>query len=398
MGNPLGVGVSGLRNVYDYVVEGKNHMPFLPKSPLELLKLGVDQTVKATQPPKPTPKPTPTETVTSPTRDVQKASGAKGTQTSPGGGMPTLTAEMIAQRLDKSNIGRGAYSSIQLPGTSSNPDTGGTIEAHPFNGQETSITKNTLGAYANNGVNFTALDNTGINPEFFTNPKLSEAIGSTYQQYGGLASGGGAFAQQSPGSQQPSASPIKSGRLADALNDTAGMQSYMSKFGSSEQDQRRAADMAFLNTEGPGSSLRGLRAKEAVLGQYHAGGQTYQLNDAGTELLQGKDGDPLAIDADAASSYRLGTSNAQDYKNSYKDQVKAALPVTPKQAENPFAQTPAPATQEFQMDIPANTLAPGTDRVGQLIDKTIGMDMISPLSDEQIRNSFLNKREPLMRE
>ena len=172
----------------------------------------------------------------------------------------------------------------------------------------------------------------------------------------------------------------------------------MSKFGSSEQDQRRAADMAFLNTEGPGSSLRGLRAKEAVLGQYHAGGQTYQLNDAGTELLQGKDGDPLAIDADAASSYRLGTSNAQDYKNSYKDQVKAALPVTPKQAENPFAQTPAPATQEFQMDIPANTLAPGTDRVGQLIDKTIGMDMISPLSDEQIRNSFLNKREPLMRE
>ena len=41
--------------------------------------------------------PTPTSvTPTVPTRDVQKANGAKGTQTSPGGGMPTLTAAQAA--------------------------------------------------------------------------------------------------------------------------------------------------------------------------------------------------------------------------------------------------------------------------------------------------------------
>ncbi len=360
--------------------------------------------------------PTPTSvTPTVPTRDVPKANGAKGTQTSPGGGMPTLTAATVAQRLGASNIGLGAYSSIQLPGTATNPNTGRPIEAQPFSGQEPAVTTNTLGAFSNNGVNVAALDNTGISTQdAFTNPALKGVVGDAFAQYGALGAGNGAFAQPTQGSNSYTeispTNPIYaeafgedlakkngntgSSRLDAALADTAGMRSYMSKFGSPEQDKRRAADMAFLNA---GTAQEGLRAKEAVLGQYHAGGQTYQLNDAGTELLQSKNGGPLAMDRDAASSYRLGTSTAQDYKNSYKDQVKDVMPATPKQAENSNAQNPAAVTE-----MPTNTnLGPTIDDevYARNMESFKGMQGIGPvISGESYVAALGMDREPLMRD
>ncbi len=301
-----------------------------------------------------------------PTRDKPAPNGGSGsgTQTSPGGGRPVLNAATAAQFLQDKGISLGAYSSIQLPGTATNPNSGGTIEAQPFSGQEPAVTSNTLGAFSNNGVNVAALDNTGISTQdAFTNPALKGVVGDAFAQYGTLGAGNGAFAKPTQGSNTYTeispTNPIYaeafgedlakkngstgSSRLNAALADTAGMQSYMSKFGSPEQDKRRAADMAFLDA---GTAQEGLRAKEAVLGQYHAGGQTYQLNDAGTELLQSKDGGPLKMDRDAASSYRLGTSTAQDYKNSYKDKVKDVMPATPKQAEAPSAQNPEAVTEQ----------------------------------------------------
>jgi len=349
------------------------------------------------------------QTPTVASRDVQKSNGAKGTQTSPGGGMPVLDAATAAAFLKSKGIGQGAYSSIQLPNTSTNPDSGIVPDAVPFGGQEVSVTKNTLGAFTT-ADGATLPDLTGMSADdAFTNPEVQKAIASTYSQYGELSTGNGAFAKPTQGSKSVSESgptdpPKGSSRLNEALADTAGMQSYMSKFGSPEQDKRRAADMAFLNA---GTAQEGLRAKEAVLGQFHAGGQTYQLNDAGTELLQGSNGKPLAMDSKAASSYRLGTMDAQTYKDSYKEGVKGAVketpsvaetPTTPKEGENPFAQNPAPATTAFPTDIPANTLSTASEQGGQLIDSVKGMDFTPPMSPEQISNSFLNNREPLMRD
>ena len=325
--------------------------------------------------------PTPASvTPTVPTRDVQKANGAKGTQTSPGGGMPALTAADAAAFYQSRGI--GGFTSNQLPTTGTNPFGGTTIEAVPFGGQEQSVTGNTLGAYMANGQAYAALDPSQPGAAFNPQAPTIEGGSQRINQTPGVTPGNGKG----------------SSRLNDALNDTAGMQSYMSKFGSPEQDMRRAADMAFLNAEGPGSSQMGLRAKQAVLGQFHAGGQTYQLNDDRSEFIQ-KDGKALAMDGNAASSYRLGTSTAAQYKDSYKDAVKqVATPVTPKQAENPFAQNPAAVSTAFTTNITAGTMAPGSAEIGGMIDVVRGIDGTPPMSSQQISDSFLNKREPLMRD
>ncbi len=320
---------------------------------------------------------------TVPTRDVPKANGAKGTQTSPGGGMPALTAADAAAFYQSKGI--GGFTSNQLPGTSTNPFGGTTIEAVPFGGQEQSVTGNTLGAYMTNGQAYAALDPSQPGAAFNPQAPTIEGGSQRINQTPGVTPGNGKG----------------SSRLNDALNDTAGMQSYMSKFGSPEQDMRRAADMAFLNAEGPGSSQMGLRAKEAVLGQFHAGGQTYQLNDDRSEFIQ-KDGKALAMDGNAASSYRLGTSTAEQYKDSYKDAVKQVAapetPLTPKQAENPFVHNPAAVSTSFRTDVAAGTMSPGSAEIGGMMDVVRGIDGTPPLSSQQISDSFLNQREPLMRE
>ena len=358
----------------------------------------------------------PGQTPTVPTRDVQKANGAKGTQTSPGGGMPTLTAAGIAGILSDRKIAPGAFSSIQLPGTNTNPDSGIVQDAIPFGGQETSVTTNTLGAFsATNGQAYPALDTRAFTTE------MPASLTSQFSQFGGMSLGNGAPTVAPTAAQGgknyteiQSSDPMfakafgqdladkqnkgNTSRLNAALNDTAGMQSYMSKFGSPEQDKRRAADMAFLNA---GTAQEGLRAKEAVFGQFHTGGQTYQLNDAGTELIQ-QDGKPRKMDKAAASSYRLGTSTAAQYKDSYKDAVKqvaaSETPLTPKQAENPFVHNPAAVSTAFRTDISAGTMSPGSAEVGGMMDVVRGIDGTPPLSSQQISDSFLNKREPLMRD
>ena len=353
-----------------------------------------------------------TPEVSAPTRDVQKANGAKGTQTSPGGGMPVLDAATAAQFLQTKGIGRGAFSSIQLPGTATNPDSGNVPDAIPFNGQATSFTKNTLGAFsATNGQANPALDSSVFTTEF------PAGLTSQFSQFGGMSLGNGApTSAPAPAQGGKGYTEIKpsdpmfakafgqdladkqnkgnTSRLNEALSDTASMRGP-----ETQESLMMRANAAFLNAK---TAQEGLRAKEAVLGQFHAGGETYQLNDAGTGLLQGENNKPAAMDRKAASSYRLGTSSAEDYKESYKGKVKevvAEQPVlTPKQGENPFAQTPAPATSVFKTDIPAGTFAPNSEKTGQLMDTVRQMGGTPPLSSQQISDSFLNKREPLMRD
>jgi len=272
----------------------------------------------------------------------------------------------------------GGFSSNQLPGTNQSQDVRGNLEAVPFGGQETSVTGNTLGSFMSGGQAYPALDPNAPGATF--NPQAPSIVDSSQRL--------------SPTSNTQYASSGGTSRLDAALSDTAGMQSYMSKFGSPEQDRMRSANMAFLN----GDSMTGLRAKEAVLGQMYAGGNHYQLNADRSDFIKGEDGRPIAANKKNTRAFKSGNMSADDYRSTFKDLVKSEVIGTPKQAENPFAQNPVGATKDFQMDIPAGTLAPGTDRVGQLIDTTIGMNMTPSITDEQIRGSFLNKREPLMRD
>ena len=87
----------------------------------------------------------------------------------------------------------------------------------------------------------------------------------------------------------------KGGRLDQALSDKEGINSYMSKFSSG--DQERLANRAFLDTEG---SMAGLRAKEAVNGVVYAGGQHY---------VAGKSGDDKAVAIDRSAARDISNGN-----------------------------------------------------------------------------------------
>ena len=316
------------------------------------------------------------QTPTVSTRDVQKADGSKGTQTSPGGGMPVLTAADAAKFYQDRNI--GGFMSNQLPGQQTNPFSGTTIEAVPFGGQEQSVTTNTLGAYSVNGQAYAALDPTKPGAAFNPQAPTIEGGSQRINQTPGVTPGNGKG----------------SNRLNAALNDTAGIQSYMSKFGSPEQDRMRSANMAFLNTEG---SMKGLRAKEAVLGQIYAGGETYQLNEDRTQLIQDKNNKPIAANKENTRAYKAGNMSAGDYRESFKGAVMQQNTQTPATSQNPTALNPVPVSQQ-----PTNTnFGPMIDseQTGRMLESLKGMKGVGAFIDGPTYGEFLEgNREPLMRD
>ena len=316
----------------------------------------------------------PTPTV--PTRDVQKSNGAKGTQTSPGGGEPINMTAADAARFYQSR-GIGGFSSNQLPTTNTNPFSGGTIEAVPFGGQEASVTRNTLGAFTVNGQSYAALDPTGAGAQF--NPQAP------------TIEGGAVRIGQATNPGPKATGKISSSRLSEALNDKAGFQSSMSKYGSPEQDRIRAANMAFLNAS---DSMTGIQAKDQALGQIYAGGQTSMLNEDGSDFLRNKDGKNIAADKDAKRAYMSGAMNAADYRDTFKGAVMQAVtqtPTDPRQAENPTAQNPVPVSQQ-----PTNTnFGPLIDaeQTGRMLESLKGMKGIGPFVDGPTYGEFLEGRK-----
>ena len=121
----------------------------------------------------------------------------------------------------------------------------------------------------------------------------------------------------------------KGGRLDQALSDTAGINSYMSKFSSG--DRERAANRAFLDTEG---SMEGLRAKEAVNDVVYAGGQHYGRgalsDDAGI-------GDKYKIDRADARGIASGKNTAAGLLDTYKSRITEAQKSTPAEAQDPLS-------------------------------------------------------------
>ncbi len=131
------------------------------------------------------------------------------------------------------------------------------------------------------------------------------------------------------------------GSLSDALADTAGINSYMSKFSSG--DQARLANRAFLDVE---DSMDALRAKEAVNGVVFAQNQHY---------ISGKSGDDkaIAIDRGKARDISSGKAKAQDFLQKKVTETTAAAMQEPTILEN------AASSQAFQQDKPMSATMPG---------------------------------------
>jgi len=137
-------------------------------------------------------------------------------------------------------------------------------------------------------------------------------------------------------------------RLDAALADTAGINSYMSKFSSG--DQERAANRAFLDTE---DSMLALRAKEAVNGVVYAQGKHY---------VSGKSGDDPAVgitrsaarDISNGRETSVGASQkAQDLLAKKKADVVAAVKQAPTELQS------AASSQAFKQDKPMSATMPG---------------------------------------
>jgi hypothetical protein len=139
----------------------------------------------------------------------------------------------------------------------------------------------------------------------------------------------------------------KGGRLDQALSDKEGINSYMSKFSSG--DQERAANRAFLDTE---DSMLALRAKEAVNGVVYANQQHYV---AGSDA----DGPAQKISRAEARDISNGRAKAQDFANRKVAETVAATKQEPNvlqdSANNQAFKQDTPMVSQMPSDIGGKT-------------------------------------------
>jgi len=191
-----------------------------------------------------------------------------------------------------------AFSSNQLPTTQANPFSGIAPKTDTFNPAAPGITGATYDNYGADGGAAAALPGTLADKDQF-NPSAARIEGGSSRRPGGS--------------------------LSEALADTAGINSYMSKFSSG--DQERAAGMAFLNGT---DSYDGLRKRDAVNGVVYAGGQHY---------IDGGEGNPAQRleDPQNARDIASGKSKAQDFLKSRIDTTVDTQKQTPSEAQDPLS-------------------------------------------------------------
>ena len=136
--------------------------------------------------------------------------------------------------------------------------------------------------------------------------------------------------------------PGSTSRLDAALNDTAGINSYMSKFSSG--DRERAANRAFLDTEG--QYVEALRAKEAVNGVVYAQQQHYVAGETADSPAQ-------KISRAEARDISNGKAKAQDFASRKVAETVAATA----QSSDLFFYDEGAKDGAFQQDKP---MFPGT--------------------------------------
>jgi hypothetical protein len=199
------------------------------------------------------------------------------------------------------------FSSNQLPTTAGSPDSGVTPKTQAILAGIQAGKQTDMSIDGYEGPSYTA-----VQPD---SPQFAEAFGQDLaDKYKGAA-------------DSKVTGYTKGGRLDQALSDTAGMQSYMSKFSSG--DRERAANRAFLDTE---DSMLALRAKEAVNNVVYANQKHY---------IPGASGDDpaVAITRDQARGISNGRTDAQTLLKAHIDKNKTETPDTPAESQDPL--TPA---------------------------------------------------------
>ena len=190
------------------------------------------------------------------------------------------------------------FSSNQLPTTGANPFEGTAPKTQSFNTEAESVTGNSLANFGGDGSAAFAQSRERTDRDAF-NPNATRIEGGSDRK--------------------------KGGSLADALSDTAGINSYMSKFSSG--DRERAANRAFLDTE---KSMEALRAKEAVNGVVYAQGQHYVAG-------ENADGPAQKISRDNARDISSGNAKAQDFLQTKIDTTIDTQKQTPAEAQDPLS-------------------------------------------------------------
>ncbi len=182
------------------------------------------------------------------------------------------------------------FNSSQLPETQANPFSGTAPKTQSFNTEAESVTGNSLADFGGDGsAAFAQSRETTANDTF--NPDAARIEGGSSRKPGGS--------------------------LSEALADTAGINSYMSKFSSG--DRQRAASRAFLDGT---DSYDGLRKRDAVNGVVYAGGQHY---------IDGGEGNPAQRleDPQNARDIASGNAKAQDFLQKKTADVVAAVKQSP---------------------------------------------------------------------
>ena len=211
-------------------------------------------------------------------------------------------------------VNKGQFSSNQLSSTVSDPFSGTAPKTQSFNTEAESVTGNSLNDfyYDGNETMLSSRESTG-NDTF--NPNAARIEGGSSRKPGGS--------------------------LAEALADKEGINSYMSKFSSG--DRQRAANRAFLDTEG---SYAGLRAKEAVNGVVYAGGQHHIAGEK-------SDSAAIGIDRSQARDISNGRSTAQGILEAHIDKNKnKSTGSTPVEAQTPALLEEGAKNGAFKQDKP----------------------------------------------
>ena len=327
----------------------------------------------------------------------EPAMGGDNTRTNPNGvtqtgKQMTVSAAFVPEYANSSfndllarvnNSGYQPYSSNQLPTTAGNPDAATTPKTQAIlagiqAGKETDMSIEGYQAPAStqpsargdvlNGIRGGARTDRGIQGT------STAADGVFAGIQGGRKTDQGIEGYKNPGSTS---------RLDAALNDKAGMQSYMSKFSSG--DQERAANRAFLDTEG---SMAGLRAKEAVNGVVYAGGQHYMSGTSGDDKA-------IGIDRSQARDISNGRSTAQGLLDAHiAKNKKPAAESTPVEQQAPAVLEQASQDQAFKQDKPI--LSESAPAVGGAIEfDTNNSDTLSLSKASEVYKSKSTYKDPV---
>ena len=190
------------------------------------------------------------------------------------------------------------FSSNQLPTTGSNPFSAQPPKTQSFNTEAESYTGNSLADFGGDGSEAFAQSRERTDRDAF-DPSAARIEGGSSRKAGGS--------------------------LDEALADKAGIQSYMKKFSGGAQE--RAANRAFLDTEG---SMEALRAKEAVNGVVYAQQKHYIAG-------ENADGPAQAITRSEARDISSGKNTAAGLLESYKSRITEASKETPAEAQDPLS-------------------------------------------------------------